>query len=32
MTFQDLLLSIQRFWSEQGCVLQQPYDIDPPGG
>ena len=32
MTFQDLLLSIQRFWSEQGCVLQQPYDIEIGAG
>lgn len=26
LTFQDLILSLQRFWAEQGCVLQQPYD------
>lgn len=32
MTFQDLLLSIQRFWCEQGCVLQQPYDIEIGAG
>jgi glycyl-tRNA synthetase alpha chain len=32
MTFQELLLSIQRFWSDQGCVLQQPYDIEIGAG
>jgi glycyl-tRNA synthetase alpha chain len=32
MTFQDLLLSIQGFWNAQGCVLQQPYDIEIGAG
>ena len=32
MTFQDLLLSIQRFWAGQGCVLQQPYDSEIGAG
>jgi glycyl-tRNA synthetase alpha chain len=32
MTFQDLLLSIQRFWADQGCVLQQPYDSEIGAG
>ncbi len=26
MTFQQLILTLQRFWAERGCVLQQPYD------
>src|SRR6201993_2858701 len=26
LTFQELLFTLQRFWAEQGCVLQQPYD------
>ena len=32
MTFQDLLLSIQGFWNAQGCVLQQPYDLEVGAG
>jgi len=32
MTFQELLLSIQRFWGDQGCVLQQPYDLEIGAG
>ncbi len=32
MTFQDLLLAIQDFWGRQGCVLQQPYDIEVGAG
>ncbi|MGI9291753.1 MAG: glycine--tRNA ligase subunit alpha [Gammaproteobacteria bacterium] len=26
MTFQDLILSLQRYWADQGCVVLQPYD------
>jgi glycyl-tRNA synthetase alpha chain len=31
-TFQDLLLQLQTFWAERGCVLQQPYDIEVGAG
>lgn len=26
MNFQDLILSLQRYWADQGCVVLQPYD------
>ena len=32
MNFQRLLLGIQAFWAERGCVLQQPYDIEVGAG
>ncbi len=32
MHFQDVILSLQKFWSEQGCVLQQPYDVEVGAG
>jgi glycyl-tRNA synthetase alpha chain len=32
MTFQQLMLGIQRFWAERGCVLQQPYDLEVGAG
>ncbi|PIX54965.1 MAG: glycine--tRNA ligase subunit alpha [Zetaproteobacteria bacterium CG_4_9_14_3_um_filter_54_145] len=32
MTFQDLILTLQRFWAAQGCVLQQPYDSSMGAG
>ena len=32
MTFQDLILSLQTYWSEQGCVLMQPYDMEVGAG
>ena len=32
MTFQDVILSLERFWSEYGCIIQQPYDIEVGAG
>lgn len=31
-TFQELLFTLQRFWAERGCVLQQPYDVEVGAG
>ena len=31
-SFQDLILSLQQFWSEQGCVILQPYDMEVGAG
>ena len=31
-TFQKLILSLQEFWSNQGCVLMQPYDMEVGAG
>src|SRR6266576_2836759 len=30
--FQELILRLQAFWAERGCVLQQPYDIEVGAG
>ncbi len=32
MTFQNLVLSLQNFWAQQGCVIQQPYDVEVGAG
>ena len=32
MTFQDLILSLNRFWADHGCVLAQPYDLEMGAG
>jgi len=32
MTFQDLILTLQRFWADQGCVILQPYDMEVGAG
>ena len=31
-TFQELILKLQTFWGDYGCVLQQPYDIEVGAG
>src|SRR6266478_8923322 len=30
--FQELILRLQSFWAERGCVLQQPYDVEVGAG
>jgi glycyl-tRNA synthetase alpha chain len=30
--FQNLILSLQQFWADQGCVLLQPYDMEVGAG
>ena len=32
ITFQQLIQSLQDFWSEKGCVLMQPYDMEMGAG
>jgi glycyl-tRNA synthetase alpha chain len=32
LTFQELILRLQTFWAEHGCVLQQPYDVEVGAG
>jgi glycyl-tRNA synthetase alpha chain len=32
LTFQELILRLQTFWTERGCVLQQPYDVEVGAG
>lgn len=31
-SFQGLLLTLQRFWADQGCVVLQPYDMEVGAG
>jgi glycyl-tRNA synthetase alpha chain len=32
LTFQQLVLRLQSFWADHGCVLQQPYDVEIGAG
>ncbi len=32
MTFQDLIFKLSEYWSSQGCLLQQPLDIEVGAG
>ena len=31
-TFQDTILNLQKYWSGQGCVILQPYDVEVGAG
>ncbi|HWT09529.1 MAG TPA: glycine--tRNA ligase subunit alpha, partial [Roseomonas sp.] len=31
-SFQDIILRLHRFWSERGCVILQPYDMEVGAG
>jgi len=32
VTFQDMIRRLELYWSAQGCVLQQPYDVEVGAG
>jgi glycyl-tRNA synthetase alpha chain len=31
-SFQGLILTLQRYWAEQGCIIVQPYDLEMGAG
>ncbi len=31
-SFQDLILTLHHYWSEQGCIILQPYDMEMGAG
>lgn len=31
-TFQDIILTLQHYWNQQGCALLQPYDMEVGAG
>jgi len=32
LTFQEIIFKLQKFWSDQGCVILQPYDMEVGAG
>jgi len=32
MNFQDVILNLEKYWAAQGCVIQQPYDLEVGAG
>ncbi|NLG11079.1 MAG: glycine--tRNA ligase subunit beta, partial [Coriobacteriaceae bacterium] len=32
MTFQEIILKLEQFWAQQGCVVLQPYDMEVGAG
>jgi glycyl-tRNA synthetase alpha chain len=32
LSFQDIIMNLQKFWSKYGCVILQPYDLEVGAG
>ena len=32
LTFQNLIFALQQYWSDQGCIVLQPYDLEMGAG
>lgn len=32
MTFQQIILTLQNYWADRGCVVLQPYDMEMGAG
>jgi glycyl-tRNA synthetase alpha chain len=32
MNFQDVIMSLEKFWAQKGCVVAQPYDMEVGAG
>jgi glycyl-tRNA synthetase alpha chain len=32
MHFQEIIMALNQFWAEQGCIIQQPYDMEVGAG
>ena len=32
MTFQEIILTLQKFWGDKGCIISNPYDIETGAG
>lgn len=32
LTFQDILFTLQQFWSSKGCIIMQPFDMEVGAG
>ena len=32
LTFQEIILTLQQFWNDQGCMLMQAYDNEKGAG
>lgn len=32
MTFQEMIFQLKRYWSDRGCIVQEPYDLEVGAG
>ena len=28
LSFQEIIMSLQKFWGKNGCIILQPYDLE----
>ena len=32
LSFQEIIMNLQKFWGKNGCVILQPYDLEVGAG
>lgn len=32
LTFQEVILTLEKYWGDKGCIIQQPYDVEKGAG
>ena len=32
LSFQDIIMNLQKFWGKNGCIILKPYDIEVGAG
>ncbi|MDR1245265.1 MAG: glycine--tRNA ligase subunit alpha, partial [Endomicrobium sp.] len=32
MNFQEIIMTLQKFWAKHGCLVWQPYDLEKGAG
>jgi len=32
LTFQETVLALKKYWSDRGCIIQEPYDMEVGAG
>ena len=32
LSFQQIILTLERYWSDKGCIIAQPYDVEKGAG
>ena len=32
MNFQEIVMTLDKFWADRGCIIQHPYDIEKGAG
>ncbi len=32
LTFQEIIITLEKYWGDKGCIIQQPYDLEKGAG